>query len=219
MVEFRLGDKAMKKIKITKIIALALIMTMLCSITAFADSHEWRFDFQQMVIKLAPGDCFKDFKVKLDTDYRDSYSVYLVGNTSKKTYVWGDFKTGSSKLDIYIGEDEQAKRISMYFYLDDTDMWDCIDINIVDPINSDIPETRVKAFKEAKKASETKPVASSTLKTMSDGTLFDPVYYAQKNKDVVKAVGTDEKKLYKHYKKYGKKEGRLPYEGAPVAGK
>lgn len=49
-------------------------------------------------------------------------------------------------------------------------------------------------------------------KTMADGGVFDPEYYAQQNPDVVAALGTDENVLYQHYLSNGKAEGRLPYE-------
>ncbi len=49
-------------------------------------------------------------------------------------------------------------------------------------------------------------------KTMADGGVFDPEYYAQQNPDVVAALGTDENVLYQHYLNNGKSEGRLPYE-------
>ncbi len=49
---------------------------------------------------------------------------------------------------------------------------------------------------------------------MADGTVFDPVYYATKNPDVVKAFGTSTEALYLHYTTFGKNEGRLPYEAA-----
>lgn len=136
----------MKKFKFIKTIALALTMTMLCSTTAFADSHDLpHFDFEQMTLNLAPGDHYK-FAVDIGDGTHTDYEVYVVGKTSKKTYVWGDFKTGSSKLDIYIGEDETAKRVTLYFYILDTDTWDTVDINIVDPMNSAVLETRKKAY-------------------------------------------------------------------------
>ena len=50
-----------------------------------------------------------------------------------------------------------------------------------------------------------------------DGTIFDPVYYAVHNPDVLMVVGLDEKGLYNHYKTYGIAEGRLPFEGATPA--
>ncbi len=49
-------------------------------------------------------------------------------------------------------------------------------------------------------------------KTMSDGGVFDAAYYAQQNPDVASAIGTDEETLYLHYKLYGEKEGRIPYD-------
>ena len=49
-------------------------------------------------------------------------------------------------------------------------------------------------------------------KTMKDGTKFDAEYYAQTYADVKEAIGNDENALYEHYVKYGKAEGRLPYD-------
>lgn len=43
---------------------------------------------------------------------------------------------------------------------------------------------------------------------------FDPVFYAAMYPDVVSVLGTDAQTLLKHYQDYGRKEGRLPYEGA-----
>ncbi len=54
-------------------------------------------------------------------------------------------------------------------------------------------------------------------KTMPDGSVFDPDYYAQQNPDVVTVIGTDENALYQHYKVYGQNEGRLPYAPDTVA--
>lgn len=53
------------------------------------------------------------------------------------------------------------------------------------------------------------------LKYMDNGTLFDPLYYANENPDVVKAIYNStlkvtEAQLYQHYKSAGKQEGRLP---------
>lgn len=50
--------------------------------------------------------------------------------------------------------------------------------------------------------------------TMADGNLFDAVYYAQNNPDVVAVFGTDQAWLYLHYVLAGKAEGRLPYAPA-----
>ena len=57
---------------------------------------------------------------------------------------------------------------------------------------------------------------ASTVKKMSDGGYFDAAYYAQNNPDVVAAVGNSESALYKHYKKYGQKEGRKAFAPGSV---
>lgn len=44
------------------------------------------------------------------------------------------------------------------------------------------------------------------------GVIFDAEYYAGTNPDVVNVLGDDEDVLYEHYKLYGAKEGRQPYE-------
>lgn len=54
---------------------------------------------------------------------------------------------------------------------------------------------------------------SMDLQYMQDGGLFDPVYYAKKNQDVVAAYNSADKNiLYQHYLSAGQAEGRLPYE-------
>ena len=60
-------------------------------------------------------------------------------------------------------------------------------------------------------------VAFAAPQTMPDGNTFDPEYYAEHNPDVVAVFGTDANALYNHYKTYGIKEGRLPYDGAAVS--
>ncbi|MBO6205721.1 MAG: VanW family protein [Lachnospiraceae bacterium] len=47
---------------------------------------------------------------------------------------------------------------------------------------------------------------------MPDGTVFDPVYYAQWNPDVAATMGTSRFQLYKHYIEYGRAEGRVYHE-------
>lgn len=44
---------------------------------------------------------------------------------------------------------------------------------------------------------------------------FSGNYYGKQNPDVVKAYGSDEASLYKHYVDFGKKEGRLPLPPLP----
>ena len=53
-------------------------------------------------------------------------------------------------------------------------------------------------------------------KTMINGDIFDAEVYAALYPDVVAAYGTSERKLYSHYQKYGKKEGRIAYIPTPT---
>ncbi|MBO5094217.1 MAG: hypothetical protein J6C33_07660 [Lachnospiraceae bacterium] len=62
---------------------------------------------------------------------------------------------------------------------------------------------------------QTSMTAFAAPKQMSDGTIFDAVYYADSNPDVKAVFGTNEQNLYTHYKLFGKNEGRLPV--APTA--
>ena len=59
----------------------------------------------------------------------------------------------------------------------------------------------------------TAAATASTVKTMPDGGLFDPVYYYAANPDVAAVFGNNETLLYQHYLLNGKAEGRLPYAG------
>ncbi|MBO6297308.1 MAG: hypothetical protein J6N53_00560 [Lachnospiraceae bacterium] len=56
------------------------------------------------------------------------------------------------------------------------------------------------------------PIMSQAApKTMPDGTIFDPEFYAATYPDVAAVCGNDEALLYQHYVLCGKNEGRLPY--------
>ena len=55
--------------------------------------------------------------------------------------------------------------------------------------------------------------SEAAVKTMPDGGLFDPSFYAATYPDVYAAFGMNETLLYQHYKLCGIKENRLPYEG------
>ena len=55
--------------------------------------------------------------------------------------------------------------------------------------------------------------SEAAVKTMPDGGLFDPSFYAATYPDVYAAFGMNETLLYQHYKLCGIKENRLPYAG------
>ncbi len=56
--------------------------------------------------------------------------------------------------------------------------------------------------------------ASTGIIVLSDGTLFDPVWYAEAYPDVVAMYGTDIEALVAHYVRNGKNEGKLPLRPA-----
>ncbi len=86
----------------------------------------------------------------------------------------------------------------------------------VEPVVSAADEERSTtggATKEERAWAMSKVIATdpeSKIMALVDGTLFDPVFYAVTNPDVVKKYGTDADSLLVHYLKYGKREGRPP---------
>ena len=64
--------------------------------------------------------------------------------------------------------------------------------------------------------SSTAANTNGTTMTLQDGTVFDPIYYAQNNPDVVAALGTDANLLAQHYIQFGKAEGRKPSAGGVI---
>ena len=59
-------------------------------------------------------------------------------------------------------------------------------------------------------ASDAVATLSADPVILEDGTVFDPVYYALMNADVVRKYGTDPDKMLWHYLNYGISEGRFP---------
>ena len=160
----------MKKSRILKVIAVALSLSMMFSVASFADAlNSEHFDFEQMTVNLAPGDVCK-FNVYVDdlSDYyppdqpHKTYSMYCAGNNDSKTYCWSNFQTGYSTVEIHISPNETSKRVTVHFYIDDTDVHDCFDINIVEPEKSYVKETREKAIK-AKMNGQAVPAATQAV--------------------------------------------------------
>ncbi len=133
--------------RFSKMLALATVLTMLLGVCAFADSQRpYFFDFEQMVINLAPGDVYK-MPVRVYDGEHPTFSVYIRGNESNETYVWSDFKCGWTNVDIHIGKDETSKGLTLYFYIDETETFDNIQVRIVDPSKSAIIDTQRNAEK------------------------------------------------------------------------
>ena len=63
----------------------------------------------------------------------------------------------------------------------------------------------------------TRPATLVREVELPDGTVFDPVYYALNNRDVVAALGTSANVLAQHYLTCGKAEGRYPSAAAAAS--
>ena len=53
---------------------------------------------------------------------------------------------------------------------------------------------------------------------MPDGTVFDPVFYADSNRDLKATYGYDAGALWRHYSQFGRAEGRICTDGSPAMG-
>lgn len=136
--------------KLAAVLALILAMTFFMGMTVSADSLDpAHFDFEKMELYLAPGDVY-NMPVFVDGgEYGEYFSVYLVGTTSKDTYVRITGNLGWSNVEIHVGKDETATQFPLWFYVDQTDIHDNVDVHVVSPINSEVPETRKAAILEA----------------------------------------------------------------------
>lgn len=146
----------MKKMtKFMKVLALALVTTMLLSVSAFADDDsEWMYDVGPRSLKLAPGDSYET-DVYIYNEWSDTFSIYYKGQTSKSTsaVAKNGWKTGWNKVTYHIGEDEQSDRIAFIYYIDDTDCHIGVNVSVVDYSRSDVPSTKYNAAAlNAKKA-------------------------------------------------------------------
>lgn len=142
----------MKKLrKLSLVLTLVMILTGLFGVTAAATESPYFFELGGYTIHLAPGDVLTR-PIIVDNSYSPTYSIYVVGNTSKDTYAWSDsFKTGGSMLEIHVGKDEKASSFAVHVYVDGLERYDSLCVYVVDPLKSDIDKTRAAAW-QAKKA-------------------------------------------------------------------
>ncbi|MCR5267535.1 MAG: FecR family protein [Lachnospiraceae bacterium] len=108
------------------------------------------------------------------------------------------------------------------------------DTTAVEPAPTPEPEPEVTAEEAGPAEEEEEPVdkkkesrergrraiadtdPTTGIVTLTDGTLFDPGYYAESNPDVVEEYGTDTDALIGHYLDFGRGEGRPPIRPAVV---
>ena len=75
---------------------------------------------------------------------------------------------------------------------------------------ADVPENKTDPETEAARSRIVFTDPNTGIITLDDGTLFDPLFYALTNPDVVAKYGTDPAALLAHWLSIGKNEGRPP---------
>ena len=120
----------MKKIfrKFISGICAALVLTLMCGSTVLADGRDTSlFDFGQTVLTIPQGG---SAKISLYSKY--DYTYYITGQSSKKTYLDTDYKSGSSYVTFHVGADEKVGTVTFYFYVADRDgTYDSVQVNVV----------------------------------------------------------------------------------------
>jgi len=120
----------MKKIfrKFISGICAALVLTLMCGSTVLADGRDTSlFDFGQTVLTIPQGG-----SAKISLYSRYDYTYYITGQSSKKTYLDTDYKSGSSYVTFHVGADEKVGTVTFYFYVADRDgTYDSVQVNVV----------------------------------------------------------------------------------------
>ncbi len=120
----------MKKImrKIGVMLSLVLALTLVMGMTVSADGADTSvFDFGQMLMSVKAGE-----SATISLYAKNSYSWYLVGNNSKKTYAVCSGNKGYGNCTFYVGEDEKpGSTLTFWFYIDGTDQHDDVQIRVL----------------------------------------------------------------------------------------
>ena len=131
---------AAKRILATFLSCITLVMMLGITVSADSSLPDY-FDFGETVMKINAGE---SRTIVFHTPYNWTY--YIAGATSKKTYLGTDFKSGTSNITFYIGEDETGKNVFFHFYIDDervhsSDVHDCVEIYVQPPKGSTQTQT------------------------------------------------------------------------------
>ena len=125
----------MKKLfrKLSAVICAVLALTLMCGSTVLADGRDTSlFDFGQTVLTIPQGG-----SAKISLYSRFDYTYYMTGQTSKKTYLDGDYHSGSSNVTFHIGADEKIGTVTFYFYAVDHDgTYDSVQVHVVSPTSA-----------------------------------------------------------------------------------
>lgn len=185
----------MRKImrRLFSIVSLVLIISCMMGVKSYASSeYPYAFDFDNQVLNIKAGS-YADVTMWSRWDY----TYYISNHTSKKTYIDCKWVAGNEIIRVYVGEDEQAKDITFYFYVDQ-DHYRC----------GDDYATILVRVKDTKPGMVVEGV--DTLKTYAGNNAeFNAYYYFVNYTDLQAAFGLNGDALLKHYNTFGKAEGRV----------
>ncbi len=120
--------------KISVILAAVLTLSMLFSMTCFAEESD-PVGLSPRLVEVAPG---QSARVHVAAD--DFFRVYMDGNTSPNTFAVietpGMFQ---SYVTIYVGADEQSSDVAFYFYLDENNTYSTYSTLNVRVIGTPVP--------------------------------------------------------------------------------
>lgn len=151
--------KFIKRIVASMCMALVLVFTF--SLPVMADGTDTStFDFGQTVMSVKQGG---SSSIRLYA--RAQYVYYIEGNTSKKTYCECSGNSGSQTITFHIGSDEKAGgTVTFWFYIEDTDHHDNVQIRVVQSANSTTASSQSVAT-----VSSALPQVASTPVSFGDG--------------------------------------------------
>ena len=142
----------MKKLfrKLSAVICAVLALTLMCGSTVLADGRDTSlFDFGQTVLTIPQGG-----SAKISLYSRFDYTYYMTGQTSKKTYLDADYKSGSSNVTFHVGADEKIGTVTFYFYAVDHDgTYDSVQVRVVSPTSAQAAGQKVTTTTPATTAS------------------------------------------------------------------
>ena len=111
--------------KISVILAAVLALSMLFSMTCFAEESD-PLGLSPRLVEVAPG---QSARVHVAAD--DFFRVYMDGNTSPNTFAVietpGRFQ---SYVTIYVGADEQSRDVAFYFYLGGSGTYSTLNVRV-----------------------------------------------------------------------------------------
>lgn len=175
--------------KLSGILALAFLLTFTFNTQVKAEGDwDWAFGFSDTVMDIKAGD-YKEIELYARFDY----TYYISEHTSKKTYIDCDFREGTKKIKVHIGEDEQVKNITFYFYATYNDN------------NYRYIDVRVKDIKTG----FTVPGAEALKTYAGNNAEFNAYYYFVNYPDLQAAFGINGDALLNHWNSFGKSEKRV----------